>query len=217
MTGGDNSTDFGRLGFQLQGVPRCPHCGIANPQLHRVWESANAISTADGTPPSRWNAHACTSCGGVVLAKGKPGEKVANPPVVEIFPNVKTAASELPDAARRFLQQAYESLHAPDAAAVMAGSAVDAMLKEKGYEDGSLYSRIDHAVRDNLLTEGMGQWAHAVRLGSNRPRHADTENPHVTREEARLAVDFAEAIGNFLFVLTARIEKGLEDAKRAGS
>lgn len=91
----------------------------------------------------------------------------------------------------------------------MAGSAVDAMLKSHGYAEGSLYARIDKALADNLLTRGMADWAHEVRLDSNRPRHSDAANPHVTREQAKQAVDFAEALGNFLFVLTARIERGL--------
>jgi hypothetical protein len=56
--------------------------------------------------------------------------------------------------ARKFLQQAYETLHAPDAAAVMAASAVDAMLKDLGYSEGSLYARIDKAAEDGVLTKG---------------------------------------------------------------
>jgi hypothetical protein len=58
----------------------------------------------------------------------------------------------------------------------LAGSAVDAMLKKRGYETGSLYARIDKALADNLLTKRMADWAHEVRLGSNRPRRADKTN-----------------------------------------
>ncbi len=97
----------------------------------------------------------------------------------------------------------------------MAGSAVDAMLKKHGLSHGSLYSRIDEALAANLLTKGMADWAHEVRLGSNRPRHADAEKPHVSSEEAKQSVDFAEALGNFLFVLTARITRGIEASKTA--
>jgi hypothetical protein len=114
--------------------------------------------------------------------------------------------------ARNFLQQAYETLHAPDAAAVMAGSAIDAMLKHHNYTTGSLYDRIDKALADNLLTKGMADWAHEVRLGSNRPRHADKDKPNVSLAEAAQSVEFAEALGNFLFVLTARIDRGLKAA-----
>lgn len=106
-----------------------------------------------------------------------------------------------------------DTIHAPDAAAVMAGSAVDAMLKAKGYTEGSLYARIGEALKQGVLTQGMADWAHEVRLGSNRPRHADSDEPHVLPEEARQSVDFAEALGNFLFVLTARIQRGIEAAR----
>lgn len=84
----------------------------------------------------------------------------------------------------------------------LAGSAVDAMLKKRGYETGSLYARIDKALADNLLTKRMADWAHEVRLGSNRPRRADKDKPHVSASEAAQSVEFAEALGNFPFVLT---------------
>ncbi|WP_169625150.1 DUF4145 domain-containing protein [Pacificispira spongiicola] len=135
--------------------------------------------------------------------------------MLDLFPSPKTAHEDIPAVARQFLQQSYETLHAPDAAAVMAGSAVDAMLKEKGYRDGSLYIRIDQAVADHLLTEAMGEWAHEVRLGSNRPRHADEDRPHVSHDEAVQSVEFAEALANFLFVLIAKIERGIQNAREA--
>ena len=134
---------------------------------------------------------------------------------IGLFPDAKTAHEDIPEPARTFLQEAYETLHAPDAAAVMAGSAVDAMLKARGLETGNLYTRIDEALASNLLTKGMADWAHEVRLGSNRPRHADQERPHVSPEEAKQSVEFADALGNFLFVLTARVNRGLKEATGA--
>jgi hypothetical protein len=59
----------------------------------------------------------------------------------------------------------------------------------------------------------MADWAHEVRLGSNRPRHADEKRPHVSSEEAKQSVEFAEALGQFLFVLTARIDRAIAKAK----
>lgn len=89
------------------------------------------------------------------------------------------------------------------------------MLKHVGYKDGSLYNRIDAALKDNVLTNGMAKWAHAVRLDANEVRHADDENPHVSKDEAEQTVEFAEALGSFLFVLTARIDKGIKAAEAA--
>jgi hypothetical protein len=61
----------------------------------------------------------------------------------------------------------------------------------------------------------MADWAHSVRLGSNRPRHADKDTPHLSPEEAQQSVEFAEALGSFLFVLTARIRRGIEASNPA--
>lgn len=206
-----------RIEDQLTGVSRCSYCAVANPVLMIVWRSQQPIPRATDGPTQMWAAYRCTSCGNVILAKGRNNNHVANATVDEIIPSPKNAHEDLPGVARQFLQQAYETLHAPDAAAVMAGSSVDAMLKELGYRDGSVYVRIDQAVGDHKLTDAMGAWAHEVRLGSNRPRHADEENPHVTVEQAKQSVEFAEALGQFLFVLTKRIERGKEAAKQASA
>jgi hypothetical protein len=63
----------------------------------------------------------------------------------------------------------------------------------------------------------MGEWAHEVRLGSNRPRHADNETPHVTSEEAKQSVEFADALGYFLFVLSKQVERGTNAAIKASA
>lgn len=203
------------MGDQLTNVNRCPHCNISSPYLYLVWSSKNGEGTTrtDGQSRKAWAAYACRTCGGIVTAEGY-GAYMGNA-AAYIYPKAKQAHEDIPQIARTFLQQAYETLHAPDAAAVMAGSAVDAMLKHHDYTEGSLYSRIDKALKDNLLTKGMADWAHEVRLGSNRPRHADAERPHVTHNEARQSVEFAEALGNFLFVLTAKIDRGIIAAREA--
>jgi len=191
---------------------RCPYCGVARPQMLPVW-FGGFQGGVNGHPSRVWGSFRCTSCGQFVLAAGYANHNDATAYIEYVYPGIRTAAEELPEAARTYLQQAYETLHAPDAAAVMAGSAVDAMLKAKGYADGSLYARVDQAVTDHVLTKEMGDWAHWVRLGSNRPRHADKDSPHVSAIEAQQSVDFAHALGEFLFVLSSRIAKGIEKAQ----
>jgi len=198
---------------ELHGLKRCPHCAVSTPVLYRVWSSEDPLPRGDGQPSSVWSAFACTSCGSIVSAKAHPG----GTGIRDIFPKPKAAHEDVPDVARTFLQQAFDTLHAPDAAAVMAGSAVDAMLKKVGYSEGSLYSRIETALKDGVLTQDMSEWAHEVRLGSNRPRHSDSENPHVSSEQAKQSVEFAEALGTFLFVLKARIDRGILGAREASS
>ncbi|MGX1097154.1 hypothetical protein ACSSVZ_001176 [Amorphus sp. MBR-141] len=195
-------------GEKLIGLSRCPHCTVANPNMNRVWHDY-----LRGYGDTGWAAYRCNSCRAVLVGIFTWTQEAVE--AMSLWPEAKTAHEDIPELARTYLQQAFETLHAPDAAAVMAGSAVDAMLKHLGYSSGSLYTRIDEALQKNLLTKGMADWAHTVRLESNRPRHADAERPNVTREEARQSVDFAEALGNFLFVLTARIERGIKAAREA--
>lgn len=127
---------------------------------------------------------------------------------IVVLPEPTVVDEDLPERAKRYLGQAIESLHAPDGAIMLAGSAIDAMLKEKGYLEGSVYARINKAVDDHVLTVGMSEWAHAVRLEANKPRHADIDDPHATKEMAEQTIKFAEALGEFLFALPARIERG---------
>jgi hypothetical protein len=90
-----------------------------------------------GRANRRWAVFAATCCGGLLLAQGVEGDTATNAPIECIYPEIKTAAVEIPQPARKFLQQVYETLHAPDAAAVMAGSAVDAMLKHLKLVNGT--------------------------------------------------------------------------------
>ena len=103
---------------------------------------------------------------------------------------------------------------------MLCASAVDAMLKEKGLRDGGLYPRIEAAIKSGLITADMGKWAHEVRLDANDERHADVDASAATETDARKCIDFAKALAEILFVLPARIQRGLEgktgtDAKLA--
>lgn len=204
---------------QLIGISNCPNCGVANPMLRRVWSSEDKLKRQDEGKTYRWAAYSCTTCSYLIVAAAESVRYSTGTvwEVVVLYPKPRKAKDDIPEPARTFLQQAFNTLHAPDAAGVMAGSAVDAMLKAKGYEDGSLYVRIDKALDDHLLTQGMADWAHSVRLGSNRPRHSDKETPHLTNKEARQSVEFAEALGEFLFVLTAQIQQGIESSGGSGT
>ncbi|MFB9049107.1 DUF4145 domain-containing protein [Sphingobium indicum] len=198
----------------LGGVDRCPHCSVSPPLLLQMWRGGTP--STDGAR-RQWGFFACVKCGGGIAASSLPNFALEDQRPASVFPAVRSAHEDIPPIARQFLQQAFDTLHAPDAAGVMAGSAVDSMLKELGYEKGSVYERIDQALGDNKLTEGMAAWAHSVRLGANRPRHADKEKPHLSPDEAKQSVDFAEALGNFLFVLSAKIQRGIAAAKAAES
>ena len=137
-------------------------------------------------------------------------------PVRGHYPEQTAVDDLVPEQSRAFLQQAFESLHAPSGAVMLAASAVDAMLKLRDYVDGSLYARIEKAAADHVIAADMAQWAHEVRLDANDQRHADPSAALPSAADAQRAIDFAAALSELLFVLPARVQRGVADAKHAG-
>ncbi|MCC5860248.1 MAG: DUF4145 domain-containing protein [Ectothiorhodospiraceae bacterium] len=184
-------------------LERCPHCQVARPVLaldHRL-ETKNH----SGTRLRNWWIYACRSCGGVVIAGADEGR--GN--VVEyLYPAIQKIDEALPTKAREYLSQSVASVHAPAGAVMLAASAVDAMLKEKGYKSGSLYERIEKAQSDHLITAEMAAWAHEVRLDANDQRHADEDGVLPDEAVAEKTISFARALAEYLFVLPGRVQKG---------
>lgn len=186
-------------------LPRCPHCSVDTPNIIRLYR----FDTVDfkGKNPRAWGCYSCSRCGGVIIASSHRDGSF----IKECYPDVPAISSDLPERPREYLSQAVNSLHAPAGAVMLAAGAVDAMLKEKGYKDGTLYKRIEAAARDHLITDGMKEWAHKVRLGANEQRHSDEDATFPSVEEARHLIEFATALGQFLFVLPAMVQRGVED------
>jgi hypothetical protein len=128
--------------------------------------------------------------------------------VIEMFPDQQQVDESIPERARAFLSQAVASIHAPAGAVMLAASSVDAMLKAKGLTEGKLYTRIEDAAKNHLITREMSEWAHEVRLDANDQRHADDGANLPDQDDAKRVIDFAVALAEFLFVLPSRVERG---------
>jgi len=155
--------------------------------------------------PRIWSVYSCSTCGALVTA----WSVAHNAEVIQHFPETTQVDADVPDRPRAYLQQAQESLHAPAGAVMLAASAVDSMLKLKGFAEGSLYTRIEKAVSDNAITPEMAKWAHAVRLDANDQRHADEVATLPTESDAKRVIEFAKALAEFMFVLPTRIARGI--------
>jgi hypothetical protein len=188
-------------------LSRCPHCQIAHPTLEEVGRHSTNNHTHEN--PRTWIVYNCSTCGGLVTAWAYH----IGHPVMEFFPESPTVDDEIPDRPKAYLQQALESLHAPAGAIMLCASAIDAMLKIKGYDSGSLYERIDTAANDHLITQEMARWAHEVRLDANDQRHADEDADLPTPEDAKVGIDFVTAFAQYLFVLPSRTSQGIQRAE----
>ena len=194
------------LSTQL-GLNRCPHCNVDKPTLAFCSQTETADYT--NTNMRLWRFYNCKSCGGVVSAWSHNNDGEVN----EIFPSGVDVDLAIPDRAREYLNQAINSLSSPSGAVMLAASAVDAMLKAKDLKDGNLYSRIDKAAKDHLITSDMALWAHEVRLDANDERHSDENASMPSTVDAKRCVDFALALAQFMFVLPAKVQSGIAEAK----
>lgn len=185
-------------------IDRCPHCQVDNPNLSTLFQEV--ATTADDNSNQRiWRFYKCKRCGGAVIAWAWPHDRL----VRGIYPEINSVDENIPGKVNEFLRQAIECTFAPAGSVMLCASAVDEMLKLKGYTEGNLHSRINEAVKKGLLTEGMGNWAHQVRLDANNQRHADINVQLPTVDEAKQSVEFTETLAEILFVLPAKISRGL--------
>lgn len=188
-------------------LEKCPHCRIDNPNLSKK----NSFETRNHKSNNKrvWFTYFCSRCGGAVIASSPStgGE------VLEFYPGTDVVDDSLPDKAKSFLEQAYNTLHAPAGCIMLCASSIDAMLKEKGYTDGSLYNRINEAADDHLITEEMKTWAHEVRIDANDQRHADDDAGLPEVEDAEKTIEFAKALAEYLFVLPSKVTRGIRRAE----
>jgi len=189
-------------------LPRCPHCGVDMPNLGFMGEFVPADFQNN---KKFWRVYSCSRCAGTVTARGLGWDQE----VIEVYPDKNIDLSDdIPERARTFLQQAVDSNRSPSGAVMLAASAVDAMLKAKDLKTGNLFDRINQAADQHLITAEMAQWAHDVRLDANDQRHADENAPLPTPEDAKRVVEFALALGQFMFVLPARVQRGIQSTKQ---
>lgn len=199
----------------LLNLDTCPYCGIAKPRLSLL--TSRNINQTDKATSFLWHAYGCSACDGLVVTKWR-AERPNNMLrflLLAIYPMPRSSPQEVPEQVRRFLDQAYKSLHVPDGAILLANSAIDAMLKIKGLHDGSLYRRLEQAATDGILTKDMADWGHHVRLEANDSRHVDQEAGPPNGEQAQICVEFAETLAEVLFVLPARANRGIAKAEQA--
>jgi hypothetical protein len=196
-----------KLGQRLE-LKRCPHCDIANPNVTKVHEFMSNNTSKNNA--RTWKTYMCEDCGGAIIGSRNNQYVTA----LEIFPASKSVDKSIPDKAKQFLSQSLETIHAPAGSIMLSASSIDAMLKEKGYKDGSLYSRIKKASEDHLIIEGMSEWARQIRLEANDQRHADESASLPTEEEAKRILEFAFALAEFLFVLPNKVQSAIEKTKK---
>ncbi len=108
-----------------------------------------------------------------------------------------------PPEVRRCWQQAHRSLphESWDAAAVMARTALQAALRDKGAEGNNLKEEIKNLASTGVLPPLMSEWSDEVRLLGNDATHPDGESQGAGAADARDVVKFLDYLLQYLYDL----------------
>lgn len=110
------------------------------------------------------------------------------------FGNYESIPENWPDNVGRFWQQGRRALarNDLDAATLMTRSALQAALRAKDADGGTLQKEIDNLASTGLLPPLMKDWAHALRLLGNSSAHPKPDEPAPDKRDVRDVVEFLE-------------------------
>lgn len=127
-----------------------------------------------------------------------------------VWPEPKKLTSwTLPDLMRTSIEEATRCLDARayNACVVMCGRAIEALCKEYVVK-GSLMSGLKELKQKGIIDGRLYEWGEALREARNIGAHA-TEF-QTSRENARDVLDFTDAIGEYVYVLTYKYKQFIE-------
>ncbi|MFF7248959.1 DUF4145 domain-containing protein [Embleya sp. NPDC008237] len=157
-------------------------------------------------PPSLTTLVRCTSCGSAVLVVQEDiGDGWDEP--YRLWPSERKTLSRLvPDGLRQELTEAQRCFEAKafTAVVVMVRRTLEGVCAEQGISDKRqpLYKSLKELQEAKKIDGQLVEWANALRVLGNEGAHYTGHR--MTREDARDALAFAEALVDYMYELTAQ-------------
>jgi hypothetical protein len=119
----------------------------------------------------------------------------------------RTPSENWPVGMRTFWIQAHDCLRSEnwDAAAVMARSALQCVVRERGAKEGSLKSEVEDLATKGVLHPLMTEWSHEVRALGNESAHPEPTAAPTAPLDARDIVNFLDSLLFYLYDLPNQI------------
>ena len=113
----------------------------------------------------------------------------------------------IPSIVRDSLEEAQKcyTAKAYSACAVMCGRALEGLCKIHGTKSKNIAGGLKELVERKVIDDRLFQWGEALRNQRNLGAHATEEK--ITKDDARDVLDFANAICDYIFVLSDKFEK----------
>jgi hypothetical protein len=197
----------------------CPFCnerGKFEREFHAVKKKPNSRKALN------FDTLKCVNCAGFVMvlwsaSEHGPSQGLHDFRVLPWPLRVADPPEFWPPEVRRCWKQARQSLRSEswDAAAVMARTALQAALREKGAEGSNLKKEIENLATTGVLPPLMREWSDEVRLLGNDATHPDGESEGATAADARDVVEFLDYLLEYLYNLPKSIADYRERHQRA--
>ena len=127
----------------------------------------------------------------------------------------KFISGHLPDIVGNSLDQAIKCYKAKayEACAVMCGRTIEGICAEFKTKAKTLGSRLKELLEKQIIDKRIYEWGEAVRIHRNIGAHATVEK--ITKEDARYLLDFAQAICEYVYILTEKFERFMKSKKKS--
>jgi Domain of unknown function (DUF4145) len=195
----------------------CPTCNI-QVQARAICAgrggfSGNAVNPLDETETEyygdTYSVALCPRCNAPFLMQqsryGVVGEFETVTTKIVLYPTTSRLPAEgIPEPVGRAYQQALRCFSGSsyEASALMCRRSLEALCKSFAASGRSLQAKLDALHAMEVIDKRLTQWAHGVRAIGNEAAHdTDTE---LSKDDARDALDFTEALLMYVFALNAR-------------
>lgn len=208
----------------------CPHCNIqAEARVIAIgaggFHSEGSVRFDEADAEYHGDTYyvaLCRRCKSPFLIRrslyGVPGEFESITAEDVLFPmSSRLPVEGLPQPVLRAFEQAVRSFSSSsfDACALMCRRALEALCKELEAGSGTLQAKLDTLSKRGTIDARLASWAHGVRAVGNEAAH--NTDAELSKDDARDALDFTEAILTYVYVLGRRFEAFEARRKKGGS
>ena len=185
-------------------------CGFCGEEGRFGYHNRSFKDNPTGTKTLHYDVLVCQQCGNLTSVFWGAGSSGLIG--IEQIPWLRKTTrwpKHWPDDVGRYWMQAKRSVEASnyDAAALMARSAVQLVLRYKGAKGNSLYNEIEDLGTKGLLPPIMIEWAHEVRELGNDNAHPTPGASGTTNKDASAVVEYLNMLLRVVYDLPHQIEE----------
>lgn len=183
----------------------CGFCGErGNWELSRREERKNRSNKS-----LFYDTYKCVACGNLTMVFWSAGSSLHDWRQVPWPENTTTWPEHWPDEIGRYWLQAQRNIESEnwDAAALMARSSLQLLLRHEQAAGGTLMKEVDDLASKGLIPPIVKEWAHELRVLGNEAAHPVPGAKGISEKEARQVVRFLRVLLTLLQDLPADIKK----------